>query len=195
MEWLNSRVKASWLLYLLIALCIGVALFYIRYVRSPGPSISVGTVTVAKTPKGAVKARKIKTPPPKEIVVYDKFELSAKLKMPELKLERGDPLAVAEIPSHIGPTTTIAMLDNTTGETRIIMRPEPPPFFQLKKEFGVRAGFGTGNLIIGELYFRPLAVNPRDARGQLNLEVRAFVRRTDADGSDFGGALLLDYRF
>lgn len=191
----NGSANKQYLLYLIIALSVGIAIFFLRYAKSPSSSTSVGTVSTATTPKGAVRTHKVKTPPPQKIVAYDKEELAFRLKMPELKNEIGLPIAVAEIPSHPGPTTTIAMLDNTTGESRIIQRPEPPPFFNLKKEFGVRGGFGTGNLIVGEIYLRPLALNPKDGKGQLNLELRGYARRTDADGSDFGGVILLDYRF
>jgi hypothetical protein len=68
-------------------------------------------------------------------------------------------------------------------------KPATPPFFAIQKEFGVRAGMGTGGLVVGELYGRPARVGP------VTLEVRAFGKRDDRSGADFGGAVLGDMRF
>jgi hypothetical protein len=48
---------------------------------------------------------------------------------------------------------------------------------------------GTGGLVVGELYARPARVGP------VTVEIRAFGKRDDRSGADFGGAVLADFRF
>jgi hypothetical protein len=190
---LSARTRTILLLGVLGLLAL---MAYIRYAPTAG-SRGIGEVVDARAPKAVVKVieriKRVQVPGPERIVYLEKKGLAAALKMPELEKERGEAVAVAEVQPHIGKTTVVSMLDNT-GVTRMILRPEPHPFFQFKKEMGIRAGIGTGGLALGEVYLRPFAVNPRD-RGQLNVELRGFAKRTDADGADFGGAVLLDYRF
>jgi hypothetical protein len=78
---------------------------------------------------------------------------------------------------------------DNVGRGRIEVMELPAPFFQVKKEFGIRAGGGNGGLIVGEVYGRPLRMGPMD------VEVRAFATTDDANGSNLGLAVLGDYRF
>ena len=193
MEWRSYLAKASWLRYLIPALAVGLAVWWLRSAPSPPPFTSTpGPVTVAPVPtvveRIIEKIKVVKVPGPERIVFLEKAALATALKMPELNALSDNVLSVASVKPHTGPTTAIALL-SPTGEGRIILRQEPPKFWDLKKEFGVRAGFGSGNLILGEIYVRPLRIGPID------VEVRGYARRTDRDGSDFGGVLLLDYRF
>ena len=100
-------------------------------------------------------------------------------------------IASAEIPpSPAGGTATgILRYQNGVGVGSIEYRPATPRFFAVQKEFGVRAGMGTGGLVLGEIYARPLRIGP------VTVEVRGFGRRDDRNGADFGGAALLDMRF
>jgi len=75
------------------------------------------------------------------------------------------------------------------GTGTIEWKPKTPPFFAIQKEFGVRAGMGTGGLVLGELYGRPARVGP------VTVEIRAFGKRDDRSGADFGAAVLGDMRF
>jgi hypothetical protein len=68
-------------------------------------------------------------------------------------------------------------------------KPATPPFFAVQKEFGARGGYGTGGLVLGELYGRPVRLGP------VTVEVRAFGKRDDRSGADFGAVILGDMRF
>jgi len=179
---------------IVLALCLAIAGYFL--LRAPSPpsyTSEPGAVTTAVEPKVVTKVvekiKRVMVPGPSKIIYLDKEKLSAALKMPELMKEEGVPVDTASIPAHTGPTTTVTLLNPETGVFKAVTRQEPPKFLQFKKEWGVRAGFGTGNLVLGEIYLRPLRLGPID------LEVRGYARRTDRDGSDFGGVLLLDYRF
>ena len=173
--------------------CIAFIL-WLRYAPPTSPSYTpdAGPVVTAPVPKVVEKIierlKVVTKPGPERIVFIQKEPLAAKLEMPELLSTADNVLSVATVKPHTGSTTVVSTL-SPTGEGRILLRQEPPKFWDLKKEFGVRAGFGSGNLILGEIYVRPLRIGPID------LEIRAYARRTDRDGSDFGGVLLLDYKF
>ena len=189
MTWdrLKTPVSAVPTRYILVALAIVAGLLYLRYAPDTPRTFQTapGPVTTAEEIPW-VEPEYI-TPPPK-IRTLPKVALAEKLKMPELEKEPGVPLVAVTIPAHTGPTNAVAMLDNT-GVTRVVTRQLPPPFWQVKKEFGARAGMGTGGLILGELYARPLRV------GNVEIEVRGFALRDNVRGADFGGVVLLDYRF
>jgi hypothetical protein len=100
-------------------------------------------------------------------------------------------IASAKIPpSPVGGTATgILRYQDGVGTGSIEWKPAQPPFFALQKEFGVRAGMGTGGLVLGEIYARPLRIGP------VTVEIRGYGQRTDLSGADFGAAALFDYRF
>ena len=190
MEWkLPTLAPGALSRYILGALAIAAALLYLRYApdslkpwtNAPGP------VTIAESAEEAKWVEPEFVPGPPRLKVYPKAKLSEKLDMPELKLLPGDVVATADIPPSSGTTTAVATLDNGVGG--IVYKQKPAPFFALQKEFGVRAGFGTGGLVLGELYARPARVGP------VTVEIRGFAQRTDRSGADFGGAVLADYRF
>ena len=100
-------------------------------------------------------------------------------------------IASAKIPpSPAGGTATgILRYQDGVGTGSIEYKPATPPFFAIQKEFGVRAGMGTGGLVVGEIYARPLRIGP------VTVEIRGYGQRTDLSGADFGGAVLADFRF
>ena len=100
-------------------------------------------------------------------------------------------IASAKIPpSPAGGTATgILRYQDGVGTGSIEWKPATPPFFAIQKEFGVRAGMGTGGLVVGEIYARPLRIGP------VTVEIRGYGQRTNLSGADFGGAVLADFRF
>jgi hypothetical protein len=101
-------------------------------------------------------------------------------------------IASAKIPPSSAGGTATGILQygpDGVGTGRIEWKPAEPPFFAVQKEFGVRAGMGTGGLVLGEIYARPLRL------GSATVEVRGFGKRDDRSGADFGGAVLGDMRF
>lgn len=182
--------------YLLIALLAVLAILYLRYApEAVKPHWGVPSpVTIASPPKVVEKIveriKRVQTPGPPRIVYLDRHELAARLKMPELtNLDNGILVtSVASVPPSDGTTTAVGTL-SPTGESQILLRQEPRKFLQIKKEFGVRVGMGTGGLVAGELYARPLRIGP------VETEFRAFAHRSDVRGADFGAAIFLDWRF
>jgi hypothetical protein len=148
MKWpLSARISLG--VSLLIALCALGVILWLRYAPPAKPSYDTTQhpVTEAPAPKRVARARRVKTPPPKEIRAYNPAELAGKLEMPELNFTDNTlVLDVATIPSHTGDTTAVATL-SPGGTGKILYRQEKPPFLDLKREWGVRAGFGTGSLV------------------------------------------------
>ena len=180
----------------LIALCVVAVLSYLRFApdylkpwtNAPQPA------TQPKDP--AAKIERIEVPGPVRIRAIKKSEYINKfpdvLTPSTVQDNAAHVIASATIPPSPAGGTASAILrygPDGVGTGNIEWKPARPPFFQIKKEFGVRAGMGTGGLIIGELYARPLRVGPVD------IEARGYAKRDDAHGADFGGAVLLDYRF
>lgn len=183
-------IPAVYVKWGLIALSVVIALCYVSFAPdSLKPWTSKkGPVTVAESAEEAKWVEPEEVPGPPRLKVYPKTKLSGKLDMPELKLLPGNVVATATIPPSAGPTTAVATVtDNGVGQ--IIYRQERPKFFAIQKEFGIRAGIGTGGLVLGELYARPLRVGP------VTVEIRGWGRRDDRSGADFGAAALVDMRF
>jgi len=99
--------------------------------------------------------------------------------------------AVCDIPPSPQGGTAVSVLTHTDNVAtgHIEFKPKKVPFFQVKRELGLRAGGGTGGLLLGEIYARPIFLGP------LAIEVRGFARRDDLSGADFGAAILGDVRF
>lgn len=194
----DTLAKRWWIGYLLTVLAVVCALTYLRYAKPTPPAYSPETMPVATAnePKVVTKVvvKKVLTPGPERIVYLPTPQVDEALpgavSQDVAKDNNARILAVATIPPHSGDTTALAIM-HTDGEgtatTRIDYRQMPPKFFQVKKEFGARAGISTGGVGIAELYARPLRVGP------INVEVRGWVHA--GQDTDAGGAVLLDYRF
>ena len=196
MPWLSKSIPAWAVKWGLIALCVVAVLSYLRFVppESPwGPRRIVGAVM--PEPREIVRIEKVTIPGPTRIKVIPKeviVERWRDLPTPSTVADNASVVtAIADIPPSPAGGTAISILrtvDNVaTGS--IEYQAKAVPFWQLKKEFGLRAGMGTGGLIIGEVYVHPLRVGP------VHIEGRGFIKRDDAHGADFGATVLLDYRF
>lgn len=179
-----------------IALIVVLLFAYARYAPdSMKPwTNALRPVTEPKDP--AVKIERVYVPGPERVRVIEKVKYIEKL--PNVLLpstvqdNAAHVIASATIPPSMAGGTASAILrvaPDGVGTGSIEYRPATPRFFALQKEFGIRAGYGTGGLIVGELYARPARVGP------ITVEIRAFGKRDDRSGSDFGAAMLADYRF
>lgn len=176
----------------LTVLCVISVLVYLRFVPPSPPTYDPAPQAAgkAKEPKVVTKhvTKYVKVPGPERIVYLDKPEAAEVLNMPELNQTPDNVLAVAKIQCPEQDVTAVSLIDSQ-GQGSIIYRMEPQKFLHIKKEFGVRAGAGSGGLMAAEVYARPLRIGP------VNVEVRGWISRTDAHGGDGGGAVLIDYRF
>jgi len=191
MQWPVDLAKKWWTGYLIGALAVACAIAYLRFAKPTPPAYDPTPQPVQAAQEVKVVTRKVtklvQVPGPERIVYLDKQEAVNALKMPELLDTPDNVLAAATIPpSGERPVTAVSVL-SPSGEGRVIYRMEPQKFFQIKKEFGARAGISTGGVGIAELYARPLRVGP------VNVEVRGWVHA--GQDTDAGGAVMLDWRF
>ena len=152
--------------------------------------------TVAVQPKDPAAAiERIYIPGPERVRVIETIKYLEKVPgalTPQTAADNSTHvIASAKIPpSPAGGTATgILRYQDGVGTGSIEYGAATPPFFALQKEFGVRAGMGTGGLVVGEIYARPLRIGP------VTVEIRGYGQRTDLSGADFGAAALFDYRF
>jgi hypothetical protein len=152
--------------------------------------------TVAVQPKDPAAAiERIYIPGPERVRVIETIKYLGKVPgalTPQTAADNSaHVIASAKIPpSPVGGTATgILRYQDGVGTGSIEWKPAQPPFFALQKEFGVRAGMGTGGLVVGEIYARPARIGP------VTVEIRGYGQRTNLSGADFGGAVLADFRF
>lgn len=182
--------------YIPVALVIVVGLLYLRYApdslkpwtNAPQPAIQ------PKDP--AAKVERVMIPGPERVRVIEKIKYIEKipdaLTPSTVQDNAAHVIASATIPPSVAGGTASAILrtgPDGVGTGSIEYRAATPPFFAIQKEFGVRAGMGTGGLVVGELYGRPARLGP------ITFEIRAFGKRDDRSGADFGIAALIDMRF
>jgi len=197
MSW-TSRIPAWIVRWGLIALCVVCALAYLRFApdslkpwtNTPQPAVQVAE------PKVVTKIERVLIPGPTKVVTIEKIKYIEKmpgvLTPATVQDNSAHVIASATIPPSPAGGTASAILQygaDNTAFGRIEYRPAQPRFFAIQKEFGLRAGMGTGGLVIGEVYARPARVGP------VTVEFRAFGKRDDRSGADFGGVALIDYRF
>jgi hypothetical protein len=176
-----------------LALAIGAFLIYLRIagpgqpIYVPGPT-SVQTVHETKW-KDRVRPVMYLVPTGTAIEFFPREALAKASKIPDAP---DNTIAFGQVPPHGGKTTVFATLKpgaDNVFHGGLEYRQETMPFFAIQKEFGVRGGMGTGGLVLGELYARPVRVGP------VTMEIRAFGKRDDRSGADFGAAILGDMRF
>ena len=198
MEWkLPTLAPGALSRYILGALAIAAALLYLRFAPD-----SLKPWTNAKQPAQQAqeshvveKIKRIYVPGPERVQVIEKVvyidKVPGALTPATIADNSAHILASAVIPPSAagGTASAILRVQDGVGVGSIEYKPATPPFFAIQKEFGVRAGLGTGGLIVGEIYARPARVGP------VTVEVRGFAQRMDRSGADFGGAVLADYRF
>jgi len=177
-----------------LALAIGAFLIYLR-IAQPGREIYVPGPTSVQTvyePKwhDRIKPVPYLVPTGAMIEFFPKEALAKASKIPDAP---DNTIAFGQVPPHEGKTTVFATLkpgaDNVLrGE--LSFRQEKPAFFELKREMGLRGGYGTEG-ILGEVYARPLRIGPG------NIEARVYGRSGNGNGESgqIGAAILFDMRF
>ena len=197
-EYMWVKIPVSAVKWGLIALCAVAALSYLCFAPdSLKPWSSNPTVPAmeAAQPKPVVTIERVYIPGPERVQVIEKIKYIEKMPgvlTPSTASDNASHvIASAEIPPYMGKTIATAILEQKdgVGVGRIETKQLPMPFFAIQKEFGVRVGIGTGGLLLGELYARPVRIGP------ISVEVRGYGKRDDRSGADFGAAALLDYRF
>ena len=157
--------------------------------QTPGP------VTVAQPPKEIIRWRvkEVIVQGPERIVTLDKKELAVRLKWPELaSLDNGtNVLSAVNVSPSASRTTAVTTL-GPSGQAQTLLRVEPMPFFQVKREFSVNAKwlFLGHNLVEAEVRINPLRVGPVEIVGAVGVEVRR-------DDQSFGPRAYVgaEYRF
>jgi len=191
--WRNLSVSHVFILIGTLVLALLAFLIYLRIaprgqdVFVPGPT-SVHTVYLPKWMKpGKPEVRLV--PVQASIAFFDRESLVKESKIQDAP---DNVIAVGQVPPHSGKTTVFATL--TPGADNVLRggleyRQEKTPFFQVKREMGLRGGYGTEG-IIGEAYLRPLRIGPGD------VEARVYGNSGNgADGGKVGAAILFDLRF
>jgi len=197
MKWqeINPSTRVGLVKWGLIALCVVAALAYLRFApdslkpwtNAPQPA------TQPKDPVATIE--RIYIPGPERVRVIETIKYLEKvpgaLTPATIADNNAHVVASAKIPpsSAGGTATGILRIQDGVGTGSIEGKPAKTPFFAIQKEFGVGGGVGTGGLVLGELYARPVRVGP------VSVEVRAFGKRDDRSGADFGGVVLADFRF
>jgi hypothetical protein len=172
-----------------LALAIGAAIIYIRYVR-PAPATyvqGVGPTQFVTIPKVVTKIQTVTVEGPARIVMVP--QVSEKMRWPELG--KDNVLSVGEVPPYRGKTSVVAVADikDNTMTTRLISRQEPMPFWGWEREFhgGLWMGVVGKNSIVGEIEFLPMRIGP------VFPSIKAVAGMESGGG--FNGQLLIGVRF
>jgi hypothetical protein len=191
-EKLTRVVPARWLL---IALCGLLVLAWLRF-APPAAPWSPRSVAgyVLPEPRVITKIEKVDVPGPERIRIIPKEKIVVKYRDLPTPATVANPAAVvtavADIPPSPDGGVAVAVLTpgaDNVGVGSIEYRPATPPFFKVRREMGVRAGFGTGG-IIGELYVRPARIGP--------IEIEGRLYGIGGQGTTtFGAAVLADWKF
>lgn len=191
--WRNLFASRVFILIGTLILAVGAFLIYLRIaprgqdVYVPGPT---SVQTVYKT-KWAEKVQKILVPVPSPGPArIEYFGRDSLVKKSGIKDAPDNVVAVGQVPPHSGKTTvfgTLTVGPDNTYRGRLEYRQEATKFFEVKREMGIRGGYGTEG-IIGEAYVRPLRLGPVD------LEGRVYGRAGNGTGQ-VGAEILFDMRF
>jgi len=198
MKWKEKEIPAWAVKWGLIALCVIAALVYFRYAKDSWKPWTNAEQPAAQPsePKEIHTVERIVIQGPATVRVIETVKYLEKVPgalTPQTAADNNaHVIASAKIPPSPAGGIATGILrygpDNVaTGS--IEWKPATPPFFAIQKEFGIRAGMGTGGLVLGELYGRPVRLGP------VTVEIRAFGKRDDRSGADFGAAVLGDMRF
>ena len=195
MDWKKIFSSAMSNNVVVIALIVAGLIAYAKYAPdSMKPWTNAPQVAVQpKDP--AANVERVEGPGPVKVAVIPKKKYTEKL--PDVLTpatvqdNSAQVIASATIPPSAAGGTASAILRTVdgVGVGSIEYRAATPPFFAIQKEFGVRGGMGTGGLVLGELYGRPVRLGP------VTVEIRAYGKRDDKSGADFGAAILGDMRF
>ena len=181
----------------LIVLCVLLVVAYLRFVPPSNPWSPQSIIgRIMPEPRVITRVEKVVIQGPERIRIIPKESVRIiykDLPTPETLSDNASVVtAVCDIPPSPAGGTAIAVLrdgKDNVAVGHIEFQPKRVPFFAVQKIFGARAGMGTGGLILGEIYAQPVRLGPA------SVEVRGYAERDDRSGADFGGVVLLDYRF
>jgi len=192
--WAKLFASRVFILIGTLALATSAFLIYLRIaprgqdVYVPGPT-SIQTVYEPKW-HDKIKPVPYLVPTGAAIEFFPREALAKASKIPDAP---DNTIAFGQVPPHGGKTTVFATLK--PGADNVLRggleyRQEKMAFFELKREMGVRGGYGTEG-ILGEVYARPLRLGPG------NLEARVYGRSGNGNGESgqIGAAILFDMRF
>ena len=186
-----TRVRTVLIFSGAVALGICAAILWFSFVSPPLPVFLSGPTSVRKVYetkwRGKVKPETRLVPVNASIEFLPRDQV---VKASKIKDAPDNIVAVGQVPPHSGKTTVFGTLK--AGPDNVLRggleyRQEATPFFALKREIGIRGGYGTQG-VVGEVYVRPLRLGPMD------LEARVYGREGNGN-SAVGAAILLDARF
>lgn len=186
-----TRVRTVLIFSGAVALGICAAILWSRIVSPTPPVYLPGPTSVQKVYE--TKWRGKVKPETRLVPVNAKIEFLPRdqvVKASKIKDAPDNIVAVGQVPPHSGTTTVFGTLK--VGPDNVLRggleyRQEATPFLELKREVGIRGGYGTEG-IVGEVYVRPLRLGPMD------LEGRVYGRAGNGN-SAVGAAILFDMRF
>lgn len=120
----------------------------------------ISSVEYIKVPqiKTVTKIEKVVVPGPERIVTVEKEKIVEKEKLPDWIRDNADIQVVAtgEIAPYEGTTNVIAVIDTKMGDSEIVARRVPLPFFGFEnvKETGLRVGLDRTGELAGAIYGR-----------------------------------------
>lgn len=138
-------------LIVLLILILGSAYAYEHFFKPP--IVKTEWKEVSKI-KEVIKVKTVRVPV-KEIVVLNKQELNKKFPQPQeiVNDAKKQVIATGEIEPYEGKTDVEAVINTESGESTMISKQRPLPFFAIesKKEIGIGVGISSKG-IDGELY-------------------------------------------
>jgi len=178
----------------LIALCALLVAAYLRFVPPSSPWSPQSIIgRIMPEPKVITRVEKVTVQGPERIKIVPKDRIVTIYRdlptPPTVANENAVVTAVCDIPPSPQGGTAVSVLTGTDNVAvgHIEYKAKPVPFFQVKRELGIRGGYGTEG-IIGEMYVRPVRVGP------LDLEGRVYGIAGNGD-SEVGATILFDVRF
>ena len=194
MKWKETLVTIARSPYILVALAGCAILFWLRYAPPTAPWSPQKLIGMRMLePERITKIEKVIVPGPPQIKIVPKESVRIIYRdlptPPTIEDNNAWVTAVCDIPPSPQGGTAVSVLTGTDNVAvgHIEYKAKPVPFFQVKRELGIRGGYGTEG-IIGELYVHPLRIGPMD------LEGRVYGRSGNND-SEVGAAVLVDFRF
>jgi len=190
---LRTRAGIARMNWVFTVLVICVVILWLRFVPPNAPWSPHRLIGMRMPePKEVVKIERVVVEGPPQIKIIPKESVRIIYRdlpaPPTLEDNNAWVTAVCDIPPSPQGGTAVSVLTGTDNVAtgHIEFKAKPVPFFQVKRELGIRGGYGTEG-IIGEMYVRPVRVGPMD------LEGRVYGRA--GNDSEVGAAILFDVRY
>ena len=147
----------SWARYFCMA-GLGVTCLWFLWVSFwPSPKLTTATFVTAAVPS-AVKSVPKQEVLIEKIMVYEKQALAKKMPLPDnvVKNPAKEVIAVAAVPRAQYGAETVTVIDKSTGVAETLVKAKERPFasFESSGAVGVRAGVGSRDGYVGEVYVR-----------------------------------------